>query len=65
MHFALVVYDIDEKFDLDTGNFFRFRTNMQREQDFYDRSILIPSDDVANTHLRRTTPPPPCCAMSG
>ncbi len=31
---------------------------MQREQDFYDRSILIPSDDVANTHLRKTTHTP-------
>ncbi len=30
---------------------------MQREQDFYDRSILIPSDDVAHTHLRKTTHP--------
>jgi hypothetical protein len=31
---------------------------MQREQDFYDRSILIPSDDVAHTHLRKTTHTP-------
>jgi hypothetical protein len=31
---------------------------MQREQDFYDRSILIPCDDVAHTHLRKTTHTP-------
>ncbi len=31
------------------------RLYMQREQDFYGRSILIPSDDVAHTHWRKTT----------
>ena len=31
---------------------------MQREQDFNDRSILIPCDDVAHTHLRKTTHTP-------
>ncbi len=31
---------------------------MQREQDFYDRSILIPCVDVAHTHLRKTTHSP-------
>jgi hypothetical protein len=31
---------------------------MQREQDLNGRSILIPSDDVAHTHWRRTTHTP-------
>ncbi len=34
---------------------FQSKGFMQREQDFYDRSILIPS--VAHTHLRKTTHP--------
>jgi hypothetical protein len=28
----------------------RFLIYMQREQDYYDRPILIPRDDVAHTH---------------
>ncbi len=37
---------------------FHKKIHMQRKKDFYGRSILIPSDDVAHTHLRKTTHTP-------